>query len=662
MLDLKLKIFKWNDNTKSYYLEDYCTTIKLSNSFSQISSELSFSIPYATLSSSILAINVEMGDKISLMYRDDQIFSGKVIDTCLKGKDQELSVTAYDYCWWIVKSNITKNFNNISVWRALDEIYSFLGATYRIDDELADNGNIIIKSHLVKKKQASKVLNAIYNEVTKVNGVFYYLHTEGDGSTITITEADKYFSGLTIQPPTSLDKANGVLIDYEVNESMQNMITEVDFYKTTGEIYNNGSNYISLDADNMKRYGIIHEDIEIADDDTNAVKAFAEGNKLLREQGKPSEELIVTCFGDINYKVAHGVMVKIPNTNYYDIFMYITSSEWIWNKDGTFISNLTLSTSKNQNLEDWTSIEEKQDTTNTTGSTSSDLVNRIITELKKYLGVPYKWAGKSPADGGMDCSGYIAYVYNQFKSELDINGGELVSYTYTMLNQGKDVTSNFPSNLKEGDIIFPSDHHVVAYVGNGQIIEEPQTGDVCKISPIRWDSVLKVIRVIPDSAWSTTSSSSTASDSNGQYSSKLVEFTQSWEGFRDYVYDDGYGNKTIGYGTTAMSNANAIAKGSCSKPEATKWLKDEMDNIATQVTKACTNKGVTLNQFSFDCLCDLSYQCGYPTILTKDKKNIFSSLCSGDLDTAKTSIKSLSSERRNSARCDMLGGTYTLND
>ena len=95
----------------------------------------------------------------------------------------------------------------------------------------------MIKSHLVKNKQISKVLNAIYSEVTKVNGVYYYMHTEGDGATITITEADKYFSGLTIQAPTSLKNADGNLIDYEINESMQNMITRIEFHKTTGEVY-----------------------------------------------------------------------------------------------------------------------------------------------------------------------------------------------------------------------------------------------------------------------------------------------------------------------------------------------------------------------------------------------------------------------------------------
>ena len=78
----------------------------------------------------LLALNIEKGDKISLTYKDTQIFAGKVIISNLKAKNQELTVTCYDYCWWIVKSNITKNFNNISVWSALNEIYSSIWSNF----------------------------------------------------------------------------------------------------------------------------------------------------------------------------------------------------------------------------------------------------------------------------------------------------------------------------------------------------------------------------------------------------------------------------------------------------------------------------------------------------------------------------------------------------
>ena len=654
MKDLHLKLSKWNDTSKSYYLEDYCIVIKLSNSFSQIAAELSFELPYSVLSTSLLALNIEMGDRISLHYNTIQVFAGKVIDTNLKSKSETLTVNCYDYCWWVCKSNITKNFNNISVRSALEWVYTRIGATYDIDYELGSNGSIMINSHLVKNKSIPKVLYAIYSEVTKVTGNYYYMHTQGDGSTLTITEADKYYSSLTIKSPTSLDNADGNLIDYEINESMQNMITRVDLYKTTGEEYNS-SKTLELPENDMKKYGVIVENIEVADDDTNAVKAFAEGNKKLSNQGKPREELTVTCFGDISYKVAYGVMVKIPNTKYYDKFMYIVSSEWTWNKDDTFISKLTLSPSKNQNLEDWTTIEEKQEDLSSDGS--SDLVNRIITELKSHLGLSYKWNGKSPANGGMDCSGYIAYVYNQFKNELDINGDELVSYTYTMMKQGKDVTSDFPNKLRECDIIFPTDHHVVAYIGNNQVIHEPQSNDVCKISTIWFDNPVKVIRVVPDSAW--TKASSGASESNGKYSSKLVEFTKSWEGFvSSWDKSSSYG--AIGYGTDASGTVGARLKAqgvtSCTKSEAENWLREELNAWATEVERRCKSKGATLNQYYFDCMVDICYQWG------NQKWSILDLLCNGKIAEAKSKIKNFGYSRRDNARCDILNGTYTLND
>ena len=659
MKDIQLRISKWN-GIESYYIENYCTSIKLSNSFNQIAAELSFELPYATFSSSLIAINIEIGDYVSLVYGMNQIFAGKVIDTGLKGKASTLSVTCYDYCWWVCKCNITKNFSNISVRDALEYVYKYMGAAYDIDYELGSNGSIMIKSHLVKSKPASKVLYAIYSEVTKATGLYYYMHTKGDGGSITITEADKYYSGLTIQPPTSLDEVDGNLIDYEINESMQNMITEIDFFTSTGEEYNGGSNSIGIEG--KGRYGHIIDNIEVEDDDTNAVRALAEGRKKLLEQGKPSEELTVTCYGNIRYQVAYGVMAKIPNTNYYDRFMYIVSNEWTWSKNSQlddefkFISKLTLSPSKNQNLTDWTDVEDKEEEKKNSQNTSNDLVNRIITELKKYLGVAYVWGGKSPADGGMDCSGYISYVYNQFANELEITSddGKLTSYTYTMMNEGKDVTSDFPNNLRECDIIFPDSNHVVAYIGEGQIIEEPHTGAVCRTRQMD-NTAVKVIRVVPDSAWST----STDGVSSAGYSNQLIKFTESWEGFAD-SWDNSSSYGAIGYGTDASGNLGAKLKAqgitSCDKTQAEDWLKEELDEWADEIKNRCKSKGASLNQYSFDCMVDICYQWG------NQKWSILDLLISGDIEAAKSAIKSLGYTRRDNARCDILNGTYTLND
>ena len=36
-------------------------------------------------------------------------------------------------------------------------------------------------------------------------------------------------------------------------------------------------------------------------------------------------DLNVVCLGDVNYKVGYGVMVRLPETVYNDVFCYITA-------------------------------------------------------------------------------------------------------------------------------------------------------------------------------------------------------------------------------------------------------------------------------------------------------------------------------------------------
>ncbi len=482
----------------------------------------------------------------------------------------------------------------------------------------------------------------------------------------TITEADKYYSNLTIKMPSSKNSADGNLIDYEINESIQNMVTRVGIYKEDGskaEVYGTddngkGENIVTLDNTDLKRFGIIQESITMdSNDDISKVKN--EAKNLLKEKSTPSEELSVVCLGDIDYRVAHVVMVKIPGTKYYDVFMYIISSEWIWNKDGTFISKLTLSPSKHHDPVEFKDIEEKQDEeTNSKDGTGSDLVNRILEELKRHLGLSYKWGGKSPNEGGMDCSGYIAYVYNQFSDELEItsNSHKLTSYTYSMMEEGKDVTKDFPNNLKPCDIVFPHSGHVQAYIGDGKVIHEPQTGDVCKISDLNKNKIAKVIRVVPDSAWNNGVSGETTG--NG-YSTQYVELAKELEGFVS-SWDNSSSYGAIGYGTDASGDVGKRLKAqgvtSCTESQATEWLKEELNNWADEVKRRCDNKGIKLNQYCFDCMVDIAYQWG------NKKWSILDLLASGDIEGAKAKIKRFGYPRRDNARCNMLDGKYIVND
>ena len=100
----------------------------------------------------------------------------------------------------------------------------------------------------------------------------------------------------------------------------------------------------------------------------------------------------------------------------------------------------------------------------------------IVAEAKKHLGEPYAWGATGP--NTFDCSGFVQYVYGQC-------GISLTRTTYTQVKEGKQVNMNA---LEIGDLVFfgsaVKPHHVGIYIGNGEFIHAPQTGDVVKVTKL----------------------------------------------------------------------------------------------------------------------------------------------------------------------------------
>jgi len=92
----------------------------------------------------------------------------------------------------------------------------------------------------------------------------------------------------------------------------------------------------------------------------------------------------------------------------------------------------------------------------------------------RYLGIPYLWGGASPATG-FDCSGLVMYVYAQL-------GISLPHYAAAQYQLGTPVDR---SQLQPGDLVFfDALDHVGIYIGNGQFVHAPETGDVVKITAL----------------------------------------------------------------------------------------------------------------------------------------------------------------------------------
>ena len=103
----------------------------------------------------------------------------------------------------------------------------------------------------------------------------------------------------------------------------------------------------------------------------------------------------------------------------------------------------------------------------------SALGAKIVAVARQYLGIPYVWGGASPA--GFDCSGLTQFVFARCGVSLP-HSAELQSMMGTVVPRAQ---------LAPGDLVFFGSpvHHVGIYVGNGQYLNAPQTGDVVKVSP-----------------------------------------------------------------------------------------------------------------------------------------------------------------------------------
>ena len=100
--------------------------------------------------------------------------------------------------------------------------------------------------------------------------------------------------------------------------------------------------------------------------------------------------------------------------------------------------------------------------------------SQVIAIAMQYLGVPYVWGGASPSQG-FDCSGLTTYAFAQI-------GVSLPHHAASQYNYGTPVSAD---ELQPADLVFFNGlGHMGMYIGGGQFIHAPHTGDVVKISSI----------------------------------------------------------------------------------------------------------------------------------------------------------------------------------
>ncbi|QNE89581.1 C40 family peptidase [Corynebacterium incognita] len=134
-------------------------------------------------------------------------------------------------------------------------------------------------------------------------------------------------------------------------------------------------------------------------------------------------------------------------------------------------------------------------------SSREQKIEAVIARAESQIGAPYAWGGgtaSGPSQGirdggtadahgdynkvGFDCSGLTLYAF----SAAGLSLPHYTGYQYTM---GEQID---PANMQRGDLIFygpQGNHHVAIYLGNGEMLEAPQSGQTVTKTPVRWSGM-----------------------------------------------------------------------------------------------------------------------------------------------------------------------------
>ena len=140
------------------------------------------------------------------------------------------------------------------------------------------------------------------------------------------------------------------------------------------------------------------------------------------------------------------------------------------NRNNTTSSSTATSNRNNTTSSSSASVATKPSHSSSSTTTSGPNANggSIVSRAYSLLGKPYDWGAYGP--NSFDCSGFVSYCLTGSYTRL---GTTLTFMGWTRV-----------SNPQPGDVVTTATHCGI-YIGNGQMIHAPHTGDVVKVGPVQ---------------------------------------------------------------------------------------------------------------------------------------------------------------------------------
>ena len=223
-------------------------------------------------------------------------------------------------------------------------------------------------------------------------------------------------------------------------------------------------------------------------------------NQIIRALAKEGNLYKIPYEKDVAYVkvsdfVSDNELLKyvVQNPSWYKQEVYVTKDttayDWV---TGGLNSNVREG-SLYQLAEDagdyYTAIRTELDADLSTATTMTDKEMSLVEYACSLVGTPYVWGGTDPATG-VDCSGFVGYVYKHF-------GYSLPRCSWQQAEVGTKVSLD---DLQPGDLVFymrgARIGHVTMYIGDGQCVQaRSRIYGVC-ITPVDYSKPLCAVRII----------------------------------------------------------------------------------------------------------------------------------------------------------------------
>lgn len=284
---------------------------KRSDNVDSLGQEFSFDMMDNPIDKYTINMAIPIGAKIVVSNNGTTIFSGVII-SYNRNTLSQYSYKAYDYAYYLNKSEAVIQFNDIPVKTALTQLCSQEGIPLTIGCEINTK---------VKKIYNGEVISRIIDDLLKLasdeTGLKY--RKEYNNGTLYIDTRSNLVIEAQYKPAKNVDSFNPADLVGSFNssysiENMCNRIVIVSSSEKNKQVYAEVS-----DGNNINTYGQLTHYEKV--DDKNASQAGNIAQKKLKELNKITRSFSVTLFGDDNVRSGRCLKFNQPDINLVGTFL-----------------------------------------------------------------------------------------------------------------------------------------------------------------------------------------------------------------------------------------------------------------------------------------------------------------------------------------------------